>query len=97
MPANTIRFEELQLLELAAKARAHGSKKAYLQKCDHKLKKVSQRWCCLYRSMLFYFESESSPKPLGVVFLEGTITMPVEQIGLPVSNLEVHAELTTVK
>ncbi len=89
MPTNTIRFEELQLLELAAKARAHGCKKAYLQKCDQKLKKLSQRWCCLYRNFLFYFEGESSPKPLGVVFLEGTNCRPVEQLGLPVANLEV--------
>ncbi len=89
MPTSTIRFEELQLLELAAKARAHGCKRAYLQKCDQKLKKMTQRWCCLYKSFLFYFEGESSPKPLGVVFLEGTNCRAVEQIGLPVANLEV--------
>ena len=94
MPTSTIRFEELQLLELATKSRVHGCKRAYLQKCDHKLKKVSQRWCCLFRNMLFYFESESSPKPVGVVFLEGTICRPVEQIGLPVMNMEVRKPLT---
>lgn len=93
MPTSAIRFEELQLAELAAKARATGSKRAYLQKCDHKLKKVAQRWCCLYRNMLFYFESESSIKPLGVVFLEGTTSRPVEQIGLPIANLEVKLKI----
>lgn len=89
MPTSTIRFDEQQLLELAAKARVHGHKKAYLQKCDQKLKKPSTRWCCLYQNMMFYFESEGAAKPLGVVFLEGTACRPVEQIGMPVRHAEV--------
>jgi len=92
MPTSSIRFEELQLLELAAKARVQSCKKGYLQKCDQKLKKLNQRYCCLHHNMLFYFESESIAKPLGVVFIKGTNCKPVDQIafiGLPVMSMEV--------
>ena len=82
MPTFSIRLDEQQLLDLAAKARLHCSKKAYLHKsADPKLKKLTQRWCCLYQNLLFYFESESVPKPLGVVLLEGSVCKPVEQAG----------------
>lgn len=91
MPTSTVRFDEQQLLELAAKARIHGCKKAYLQKCDQKLKKLTPRWCCVYQNMMFYFESEGAAKPLEVVFLEGTSCRPVEQIGMPVRNAEVNS------
>lgn len=87
MPAFAIRFEEQQLLDMAAKARVQCSKKAYLHKADSKLNRLKQRWCCIYQNMLFYFESESVPKPLGVVLLEGCVSKPVEQTGYP--NTEV--------
>lgn len=83
MPTPTIRFDEQQLLELASKARIHSNKKGYLQKCDHKFKKLTSRWCCLYQNVMFYFESEGAAKPSGVVFLEGTSCTPVDQIGIP--------------
>ena len=66
MPAFAIRFDEQQLLDMAAKARLQCSKKAYLHKSDAKLSRLKQRWCCIYQNMLFYFESESIPKPVGV-------------------------------
>ena len=83
MPAFAIRFDEQQLLDMAAKARVQSSKKGYLHKSDPKLKRLTQRWCCIYQNMLFYFESESVPKPLGVVLLEGCSCKPVEQAGQP--------------
>ena len=83
MPAFAIRFDDQQLLDMAAKSRVQGSKRAYLHKSDPKLKRLSQRWCCIYQNMLFYFESESVPKPLGVVLLEGCVCKPVEQAGQP--------------
>ena len=82
MPAFNIRYDEQQLLDLAARARVHCSKKAYLHKSDSsKLNKLKPRWCCIYQNMLFYFESESVPNPLGVVLLEGCISKPLEQPG----------------
>ncbi|XP_047140440.1 ras-specific guanine nucleotide-releasing factor 1 isoform X1 [Hydra vulgaris] len=36
-----------------------------------------KRWCAVYCNMLFYFESDTSPKPQGVVFLEDVCVNPV--------------------
>ena len=80
IPTFALRFDEQQLLDLAAKARVQCAKKSYLHKSsDPKLKKLTQRWCCAYLNMLFYFESESVTKPLGVVLLEGCVCGAVEQ------------------
>lgn len=89
IPTHSLRLDEQQLLELAARARVHGSRRGYLHKADSKLKKLHLRWCCVYQNFLFYFESESCTKPLGVVFLEGTICRPAEQLGLPIRDVEV--------
>ena len=89
MPTFFPRFDEQHLVDLAARARVQGCKRAYLHKTDSKLKKLTLRWCCIYQNMLFYFEGESVPKPLGVVFLEGCQCRSVEQIGLPVRDVEV--------
>ena len=85
----SIRFDEQQLLDLAAKARVQGEKRGYLHKADMKLKKLTQRWCCVFHNFLFYFESESCTKPLGVVFLEGCLCRAVDQVGVPIRELQV--------
>lgn len=76
-----MRFDEQQLVELAAKARVQGCKKAYLHKSDPKQKRLVQRWCCVYQNFLFYFESESVPKPLGAVLLEGCVCKAEQTVG----------------
>ena len=85
----SIRFDEQQLLDLAAKARVQGNKRGYLHKADPKLRKLTLRWCCVYQNFLFYFESESCTKPLGVVFLECCTCRPVDQIGVPARDVDV--------
>ena len=75
----SFRFEEQQISELAAKSRLHSTKKGYMLKSDPKLKKLTQRWCSIYHNFFFFFESESVPKPLGVIVLEGCTCKPVEQ------------------
>lgn len=77
MPTFAIRYDEQQLLDIVAKARVQCSKKSYLHKSDHKLKKLTHRWCCVYQNLLFYSESESA-KPLGVILLEGCVCRAVE-------------------
>lgn len=88
MPAFAVRFDEQQLLDIASKARVQSYKKSYLNKSDPKLKKLTQRWCCIYQNMLFYFESESVPKPLGVVLLEGCVCKPVDQTSQPIIEVD---------
>ncbi len=90
LPTFSVRFDEQQLVDLAAKARVQGTKRGYLHKSDSKLKKLSQRWCCVFSNLLFYFESESCTRPLGVVYLEGCTCLPMDQIGLPGRELEVR-------
>lgn len=75
----SVRYDEQQLLDLAGRARIQGVRRGYLHKADPKLKKLTHRWCCVYKNFFFYFESESCPKPLGVVLLEGCTCRPVEQ------------------
>ncbi len=87
MPTFAVRFDEQQLLDIAAKARVQSCKKSYLHKSDPKLKRLTQRWCCVFQNMLFYFESESVTKPLGVVLLEGCVCKPVEQVGQPTAEV----------
>lgn len=90
LPSSSVRYDEQQLVDLAAKARVQGTKRGYLHKSDSKLKKLSQRWCCVFSNLFFYFESESCPRPLGVVFLEGCTCISVDQIGLPAREVEVR-------
>lgn len=73
-----LRFDE----EVAANAKLHASKKGYLHKADVKFKKLSLRWCCVRYNVLFVFESESCPKPLYSIFLEGAVCKPLEHVGL---------------
>ncbi len=80
LPTFLVRFDEQQLVDLATKARVQGTKRGYLHKSDSKLKKLSQRWCCVFSNYLFYFEREPCTRPLGVVFLEGCTCIAVDQI-----------------
>lgn len=73
-----LRFDE----DITRHAKLHASKKGYLHKADIKFKKLSLRWCCIRHNILFVFESESCPKPLYSIFLEGAVCKPVEQDGL---------------
>ncbi len=75
LPTFLVRFDEQQLVDLATKARVQGTKRGYLHKSDSKLKKLSQRWCCVFSNYLFYFKSEPCTRPLGVVFLEGCTSL----------------------
>lgn len=92
IPAFAIRFDEQQLLDVAAKARVQCAKKSYLHKSDPKLKRLTPRWCCVYQNLLFYFESESVTKPLGVVLLEGCVCKAMEQGGQSGSEVSVCSQ-----
>lgn len=82
MPTITqsVKFDDQHLQDLANKARGHGNRRGYLLKADPKQKKLQQRWCCVYKNFFFYYESESCPRPLGVIFLEGTQCKEVSSI-----------------
>jgi hypothetical protein len=82
MPTITqsVKFDDQHLQDIANKARGHGSRRGYLLKADPKQKKLQQRWCCVYKNFFFYYESESCPRPLGVIFLEGTQCKEVSSV-----------------
>jgi len=67
-----MRVDDAQLLSLSEKARTNGAITGVLMKKsgETRIQRWQRRYCCIYRNMLFYFESEHSAKPNGVVFLE---------------------------
>ena len=73
-----MRVNEDQFLVLAIKAKGQATKCGYLYKksgkkqaADSQTVRLQKRWYVLYYNLLFYYESESSPKPLGVIIIEG--------------------------
>ena len=66
-----IRLNENQILHLASKARQENTLNGYLYKKSTDTGKWQLRWFALYQNLLFYYESESSPRPSGVALLEG--------------------------
>ena len=67
-----MKVDESQLVCLSEKARVNeGIKGTLLLKSgEPRIHRWHRRYCCVYRNMLFYFESEGSAKPSGVIFLE---------------------------
>jgi len=67
-----MKVDEAQLLCLSEKARINGGLKGTLviKSSEPRIHRWQRRYCCIHRNMLFYFESERSAKPSGVVFLE---------------------------
>lgn len=72
MMQKTIRFNESQLLYLAAKAKRENSIAGNLHKKSSDTGKWQQRYFILYQNLLFYFENDSSIRPSGVALLEGS-------------------------
>ena len=79
LQGSAVKVDENQLLELASLARKCPFKRGPLQKADAKGKKSSQRWCYIYQNMLFYYETETSSKPLGMLLLEGAMCRPLDR------------------
>ncbi|XP_043213263.1 ras-specific guanine nucleotide-releasing factor 1-like isoform X3 [Amphibalanus amphitrite] len=67
----SVRINESQLLMLAEKARYGEHLFGPLYKRTSDNSKWQLRWFNLYQNLLFYYESESSSRPSGVILLEG--------------------------
>ncbi|XP_033633758.1 ras-specific guanine nucleotide-releasing factor 2-like isoform X1 [Asterias rubens] len=66
-----VRYEESQLLQLATRAKTDHMIAGTLQKKSSDTVKWKQRFFALYQNLLFYFESDTSQRPVGWIFLEG--------------------------
>ena len=73
-----MRINEDHFIVLASKARGQATKCGYLYKKSGKKQaseaqtvRLQKRWYVLYYNLLFYYETELSPKPLGVIIIEG--------------------------
>lgn len=68
-----MKVDDSQLLSLSERARTEGVRSGTLLKRSGD-PRFSNRWhrrfCCVYRNLLFYYESDQSLKPNGVIFLE---------------------------
>lgn len=65
-------MNELQLLALAEKALHDNGKRGHLFKRTSENSKWQMRYFVLFQNILFYFESETTTKPSGLIFLEGS-------------------------
>ncbi|XP_015792676.1 ras-specific guanine nucleotide-releasing factor 2-like isoform X4 [Tetranychus urticae] len=77
----SLRMNDLQLFALADKALHDNSKKGYLFKRTTEGSKWQLRWFVLYQNLFFYYDSESSGKPCGLIFLEGSYCSKAIQTG----------------
>lgn len=76
----SLRMNDIQLLALAEKGLNHDhGLRGYLYKRTSDNSKWQLRWFLLYQNLLFYYENESSPKPSGVILLEGSYCDKVVQ------------------
>ena len=79
-----VKVNELQILHLAVLAKNFPTKCGYLEKksgkkvVDQTSVRWQRRWCAVYYNFMFYYETESSPKPQGVILLDGVRTDELE-------------------
>ncbi|XP_060555505.1 ras-specific guanine nucleotide-releasing factor 1-like isoform X3 [Ruditapes philippinarum] len=86
-----IRFNESQLIYLVSKARRENSNAGFLYKKSSDTGKWQQRYFLLYQNLMFYFENETSSRPLGVILLEGSYC---ERIITPLKGKESEKQMT---
>jgi PH domain. len=72
-----MKINEQQILHIALLAKSAAKKLGYLEKksgkkLDQSTVRWQKRWCVIYYNFMFYYETEASVKPQGVIFLEGT-------------------------
>jgi hypothetical protein len=67
-----MRMNELQLLALSEKALNDNGLRGLLFKRTSDNSKWQLRWFVLFQNLLFYFENETSNRPSGLIFLEGS-------------------------
>jgi len=67
-----MRMNELQLLALSEKALHDNGLRGHLFKRTSENSKWQLRWFVLFQNFLFYFENETSNRPSGLIFLEGS-------------------------
>ncbi|CAO1416546.1 unnamed protein product [Diamesa tonsa] len=67
----SVRVNENQLIMLSDKAQYDHSMHGYLHKRTSDNNKWQMRWFLLYQNLMFYYESETSSRPSGIIFLEG--------------------------
>ncbi|KAG7300104.1 hypothetical protein JYU34_015643 [Plutella xylostella] len=67
-----VRVNDGQLVALSDRAQYDHSQAGYLHKRSSDNTKWQLRWFILYQNMLFYYESENSGRPTGVLLLEGS-------------------------
>lgn len=68
----SVRLNDIQLLALAEKSLNDNGLKGYLLKKSSDSNKWQLRWFVLFQNLFFYFETEQSTKPIGLIFLEGS-------------------------
>ena len=68
----SLRMNEIQIYDLAEKALNDNGLRGYLFKRTSDNSKWQFKWFLIFQNLLFYYEHESSAKPSGIIFLEGS-------------------------
>lgn len=68
-----IRLNDGHVVTLGLLAQKDGTRKGYLSKRTADNPKWQTKWFALLQNLLFYFESDSSPRPSGLYLLEGSV------------------------
>ncbi|XP_052045253.1 ras-specific guanine nucleotide-releasing factor 1 isoform X1 [Apodemus sylvaticus] len=68
-----IRLNDGHVVALAMRAQKDGTRKGYLCKNTSDNPKWQTKWFALLQNLLFYFESDTSPRPSGLYLLEGCV------------------------
>ncbi|KAH7961497.1 hypothetical protein HPB52_009450 [Rhipicephalus sanguineus] len=67
-----LRMNDAQLLSLSEKALHDNCLRGYLCKRTADSARWQLRWFVLYQNLLFYYENDTTTRPSGVLFLEGS-------------------------
>ncbi|XP_028614784.1 ras-specific guanine nucleotide-releasing factor 1 isoform X3 [Grammomys surdaster] len=68
-----LRMNDGHVMALGMLAQKEGTRKGYLCKRSSDSQKWHTRWFALFQNMLFYFDSDTSPRPSGLYLLESSI------------------------
>lgn len=68
-----IRLNDGHVVTLGLLAQKDGTRKGYLAKRTPDSPKWQTRWFALLQNLLFYFENDTSTRPLGLYLLEGCV------------------------
>ncbi|RWS11512.1 ras guanine nucleotide releasing factor-like protein [Dinothrombium tinctorium] len=94
----SLRMNEIQLYALSEKSQHDIGHRGYLFKRTSDNSKWQLRWFVVFQNLLFYYENDTSSKPSGLIFLEGSYCDKTvhSSSGKNSSNAQLQLKLITI-